>query len=227
MSNLVLWGHHLEDYKEMFLLTPTEVEGRLLEFASGPSAFNAELHHQHKQCISCDPLFVLDKATLATKTSLLFEDMHEKTRQQQDKFDLSHYNGLEGLVEKRRQGMAIFFEDYVKGKEENRYVPIHEIQLPFANFSFDLALTSHYLFSHIEQLDLDFHCRIIKELARVAKEVRIFPLIDRYGKPSKFLGPVLLALQQDNYGAEVKSVHYHLQPQGNAMLRVWAQECAL
>ena len=69
--------------------------------------------------------------------------------------------------------------------------------------------------------------RVIRELARVAKEVRIFPLIDRHGQPSPFLGPVLLGLQEGNYGVEVKEVPYHLQPKGNAMLRVWAQQCQL
>ena len=97
--------------------------------------------------------------------------------------------------------------------------------MPFADFTFDFALSSHYLFADLDDQDVDFHLQAIRELARVAKEVRIFPLIDRHGQPSPFLGPVLLGLQQEGYGVEVREVKYYLQPKGNAMLRVWAQQC--
>ena len=66
---------------------------------------------------------------------------------------------------------------------------------------------------------------VITELARVAKEVRIFPLLDQNGVLSPLLGPVLLKLQQENFGAEVREVVNHLQPDNKAMLRVWAQLC--
>jgi len=220
MSNLVLWGHHIDEYQEMFDLTPAHFGGKLLEFGSGPSAFNAEMQQAEKRCVSCCPLFALDKATLTTKAMLVFADMADKVSNERDKYNFSQYGNFEGLLAKRRDGMAKFFADYPLGKKEKRYLPTQDISLPFADFSFDLALSSHYLFG-------EFHVKVIKELARVAKEVRIFPLIDRDGQPSPFLGPVLLQLQLDNYGVEVRSVNYLLQPQGNAMLRVWAQECQL
>ena len=105
-----------------------------------------------------------------------------------------------------------------------RYQPM-TTRLPFADFSFDLALSAHYLFAAFDNQDVASNLVAIQELTRVAKELRIFPLINRYGEPSPFLGPVLLALQQANYGVEVREVNYHLQPKGNAMLRVWAQQC--
>jgi len=227
MSNLVLWGHHLDEYNEMFDLNSKDLSGRILEFGSGPSAFNIQSNGVVQVCTSCDPLFALDKATLKSKSDLIFADMAEKISNDKDIFDFSSYGKLDNLLEKRREGMAAFFADYNTGKKEGRYVTVQDMELPFADFSFDLALCSHYLFGEIENQDVDFHVRMIKELARVAKEVRIFPLIDRYGTPSPFLGPVLLALQQENYGSEVKTVAYHLQPQGNAMLRVWAQQCQI
>lgn len=227
MSNLVLWGHHLDEYQEIFDLTPAQLTGRFLEYASGPSAFNTEMHDAGHQCVSCDPMFTLDKDTFASKATLVFADMLEKISREKEKFNFDYYGNFEGLIEKRRAGMARFFVDYQLGKKEKRYMPIDKITLPFADFSFDIALSSHYLFGDIDDLDLDFHLRVIKELARVAKEVRIFPLIDRLGQASPYLGPVLLDLQHHNYGVEVRSVPYNLQPQGNAMLRVWAQECSI
>lgn len=97
--------------------------------------------------------------------------------------------------------------------------------LPFSDFTFDLALCPDYLFTDEENQSIDFHLKQIFELARVAKEVRIFPLSDSQGLPSPLLGPVLLALQQENYGIEIRDVTTLLHPKGSAMLRVWAQQC--
>ncbi len=107
------------------------------------------------------------------------------------------------------------------------YVPVSGCPLPFTDFEFDFALSSHYLFVDLHAQDVDFHLKIIRELARVAKEVRIFPLTDRHGQLSPFLGPVLLGLQKEGYGVEVRDVSSDLQSNGNAMLRVWAQQCQL
>ncbi|KTD38657.1 hypothetical protein Lnau_0467 [Legionella nautarum] len=225
MRKLVLWGHHADEYQEMFDLSKEDMNARIVEYGCGPSAVNAELTATTKNIISCDPLFNLDKDTLYTKVTLVFADMVSRVLKDQEKFDFSRYGSPQLLVDERQEGIAKFFADYEKGKKEKRYIAVSEYALPFADFSFDLALSSHYLFADLDDQDVDFHLQVIKELARIAKEVRIFPLIDRYNQPSPFLGPVLLGLQQDNFGTEVREVAYHLQPSGNAMLRVWAQQC--
>ncbi len=97
--------------------------------------------------------------------------------------------------------------------------------LPYPDFTFDLALCPDYLFTDEDNQSIDFHLKQIYELARVAKDVRIFPLSDSKGIPSPLLGPILLGLQQDNYGVEVRDVTTFLHPKGSAMLRVWAQQC--
>ena len=95
--------------------------------------------------------------------------------------------------------------------------------LPFDDFSFDCALCPHSLF--VDDQTVDVLMAIIRELARVAKEVRIFPLSDTQGLPSPLLGPVLLGLNQENYGVEVRDVTSSQPSKGNAILRVWAQQC--
>jgi hypothetical protein len=227
MRKLVLWGHHVDEYMEMFDLSSENMATNLLEYGCGPSAVNVELTKQGQKIVSCDPLFTLDKDTLYSKVSLIFSDMEARVLRDQKDFDFSRYGSPELLMDERQEGMAKFFADYEQGKKEGRYIGISEYLLPFRDFSIDFALSAHYLFADLDDQDVDFHLQVIKELARVAKEVRIFPLIDRHNQPSPFLGPVLLGLQQDNYGVEVREVPYHLQPGGNAMLRVWAQECQI
>lgn len=228
MRKLVLWGHNIDDYREMFDLSQDDIQSsRILEFGCGPNAVNSQQTHKNNQIVSCDPLFVLDKDTLASKTSLIFAEMAQEVEKEQEYFDFSRNGSLEQLLAKRQLGLDEFFTDYESGKAQGRYWGVDNYQLPFADFSFDFALSAHYLFAELDEQTVDFHLKIIRELARVAKEVRIFPLIDKEGNASEFLGPVMLGLQKDNYGVEVREVAFHLYKSGNAMLRIWAQQCAV
>lgn len=227
MRKLVLWGHSVDDYHEQFDLTQDELNSRILEYGCGPSAVNSTQTKAQQVVVSCDPLFVLDKDTLNSKVSMIFAGMTEEVMKFSEHFDFSQCGGFDNLVRNRQKGINEFIADYEKGKAEGRYVGITDYHLPFTDFSFDFALVSHYLFAELDDQTIDFHLEVIRELARVAKEVRIFPLIDREENTSSLLGPVLLGLQQDNYGVEVREVSHHLHKLGNAMLRVWAQQCNL
>jgi len=105
--------------------------------------------------------------------------------------------------------------------------PTIKYPLPFNDFSFDFALSAQYLFTKMDEQDVNFHLNTLRELARVAKDVRVFPLTDSHGEPSPLLGPVLLALNQEGYGVEVRNVNYQWHPKANAMLRLWARQCQL
>jgi len=225
MYKLGLWGQNVAEYCDMFGLSQENLKMDLLEYGCGPTAINVELRDTARSIISCDPLFRMNKQELSTYASKHFETTAKQLSEHQAAFDFSRYGSLDALLTTRRQGLATFFSDYELGQKENRYQAIDSDHLPFADFNFDLALSSHYLFDSIEDQDLEFHMQVICELASKAKEVRIFPLIDHLGQPSPLLGPVLLGLQTKNYGVEVREVTYHLQPAGNAMLRVWAQQC--
>ncbi len=84
MRKLVLWGHHLDEYREMFDLGVEDLATNLLEYGCGPSAVNSELTKQGKKIISCDPLFTLDKETLFSKVSLIFDDMAQRLIRDQE-----------------------------------------------------------------------------------------------------------------------------------------------
>lgn len=95
--------------------------------------------------------------------------------------------------------------------------------LPYITHQFELALCTDFIFYHShtgEEIAI-----IVKELCRVASEVRIFPLLDSQRKMSAELGSLLLTLQKKNYGVEVREVPFNTLAKGNAMLRVWEQEC--
>lgn len=227
MRKLVLWGHHVDEYRDMFGLEESDLQGRLLEYGCGTSAVNAELLGLGRGVVSCDPMFSLDGEALYSQVFAAFEETVARLEKEPERFKLSRYKNVNALVDYRKQGVETFFGDYASGKREGRYVALANHSLPFEGFSFDLALSSYFLLADLDEHDIDSNIAGIMELARVAKEVRIFPLMDRTGKVSPFLGPVLLGLQQHNFGMEVREVKYHLLPMENAMLRVWAQQCAV
>ena len=225
MKRDVLWGHHLDEYTDMFDLSELSFTMRFLEYQSGPSAFQAELRQQAAYLVSYDSWFSLDKAALANEILTSFDARLTQITARQHEFDLRRYGTLEDLVAYRRVGVKKFLQDYELGHTEGRYLSVPSGALPFEHFFYDFALSAHHFFSLVVPQTVDYHVQKIRELARVAKEVRIFPLVDANGIPSPLLGPVLLALQHDNYGVEVRDVSYHLQPKGNAMLRIWAEAC--
>jgi len=228
MRKLVLWGHDVDDYSEMFALSEQQLNSSLLELGCGPSAVNSQITERGGNIISCDKMFAKDKDSLQHYVDEVFDFMIDEVEKHQQLFQWGAYGSLEHFVAKRRQGIELFFKDFDQGKEQGRYISAKkDDELPFADFSFEVALCSHYLFANLDNQDVDYHLRVIRELARVAKEVRLFPLIDRDANVSQFLGPVLLGLQQQNFGVEVKQVDYNLQPKGNAMLRVWALQCSV
>lgn len=228
MRRLVLWGHHTAEYRDMFNLSATDLKGRILEYGCGASAVNAESHATAAKFVSCDPLFGLDLTMLTKEIEYVCAERIKQFKKELQLFDFSRYGSLEHLIESRHAGINQFLADYEQGKKEERYLMIQDSQpLPFDHAAFDLALCANCLFSEIASQSIEYHLEIIQELARVAKEVRIFPLVDATGTPSPMLGPVLLGLQQQNYGVEVQNVSYHLQPKGHAMLRVWAKQCLI
>lgn len=225
MRKTVLWGHQIADYQDMFDLSSNDFSLNVLDFAGGPNAVNSFFYESGFKMKSMDPLFALNFDALQKKINILFEERRRQIILDAPSFDFSRYGSLDDFVAVRREGLETFFSDYEVGLEQGRYLNLQGQVLPFGDYFFDLALSSHYLFEEHDLTQLDNHLLWIRELARVAKEVRIFPLVDHQGKVSTLLGPVLLALQQEGYWVELKKVTYCLQAAGHAMLLIRALAC--
>ncbi len=222
--DLVLWAHSLDDYKEMFALTESELDKPIVDCASGCSSFNAQMYAKGRQIVSCDPIYDLPLPALRQRVYQALSLMHQQIREQPEGF-LWHRVGSLAALEKKHQEIAEqFLADFSIGHQQGRYQAESVTALSFIDHQFKLALCAHFLFG-VPELSLEFHIQAIQEMCRVASELRIFPLLGPDGEISSLLGPVMLTLQQKNYGVEVKQVPYHFQKNGNAMLRVWPTEC--
>lgn len=227
LKKFVLWGHHLSDYQSMFDLSDNQLsQKKIIEYGAGITGFNAEMKAKGHQVVSVDPMYSLSLAQIKAEVDDIFETTVSKIKSNKDKYNWKNYAELSALLEERRQGLAMFYADFEAGRAEGRYISIDEGKtLALEDYSFDLALITHHLFVNFGDKGVEEHVRLIEEMVRIAGEVRIFPLLNKYGQVSQLLGPVMLALQQKDLGLEVRQVESQLQKAGNAMLRVWAVKC--
>lgn len=225
--DILLWGHSFDAYKNMFNLTKDDLESTILDCCGGPSSFNAELTARGGHVTSTDPLFSLTNKKLQSRIEAVFTEMLLLLEEHKDRFNWKDVQSPEALAEQRRKNIKIFLQDFQEGIKEGRYLPDVPPDLPFQHYQFDLALCSHFLFANNAEKASDYHLDVITKLTDVAKEVRIFPLLDSTGEIPAVVGPVSQGLYELGYGVEIKAVPYQFQKKGNAMLRVWAQTCEI
>lgn len=220
LQDVVPWGRNFDEYVNMFNLSETDFAGRILGCSDGPASFNTEATQRGYQVTSCDPLYVFDAPALKQRIDEIYPIVVDQLKQNPDQFVWKHFQDPDDLGNIRMSTMQKFLADFEKGQSEGRYVTGTLPQLPFADDSFDLALCSHFLFLYSQQFDADFHIQAIRELCRVAREVRVFPLRNLANEDSPHLEIVSTALREGVYTVTQQVVEYEFQRGGNQMLRV-------
>ena len=220
LKKIVPWGRTFEEYQAMFALTAVDLEKHILGCADGPASFNATLTKQNGRIISTDPLYAFSKEAIKQRIDEIYDEVLEQARQNQQQFVWEHIPSVEALGDLRMSAMSQFLDDYEDGKQNGRYQTASLPTLPFKDNQFDLALCSHFLFLYSEQLTESFHIGSLRELLRVAKEVRVFPLLDLTASPSKHLKPTLQALESEGFQVDIQEVPYEFQRGGNQMCRI-------
>ena len=127
---------------------------------------------------------------------------------------------VEELGQVRMAAMNDFLDDYPVGRTHGRYVDAELPNLPFPDSSFDLALSSHLLFLYTTQLSDSFHRHAIREMCRVATEVRIFPLLALGAVPSPLVEPMAAEFGREGFDVWIEDVPYEFQRGGNKMMRI-------
>jgi hypothetical protein len=224
LSHVLPWGRSFDEYVAMFDLTEEDLDSKILGCADGPAGFNAEMNRRGRRAVSCDPIYRFTKEQLSTRIEMAFEEIIEQTRKNADNFVWSSIGSVAELGETRMSAMGRFLADYDEGKQQGRYIDAELPALPFTDGAFDIALCSHFLFLYSERLSLEFHRESIRELCRVANDVRIFPLIDLDLRPSPHVQPIVQSLENDGFTASVERVAYEFQRGGNEMLKITARK---
>jgi len=216
-----MWIYDLADYRQMFDLSGADLKKQILDFPAGMSSFNAQMTSQGGHVISGDESYALNELAISQKTKSLLTKYEADLAQQQSR--LVNPNDVEHIQSQWQYRCQQFLQDYPQGQKAQRYLPMQLPHLPFSDLCFQLALCSDFLF-HSQAHNANPK-ELIMELCRVAHEVRVYPIMTEKGTMPDALGPVMLHLQQHNFGVEVREVPFHQLKGSNAMLRVWATEC--
>lgn len=218
LRDIVPWGRSLTEYRSMFNLSGADLGGTLLGCADGPASFNAEVAAAGGDMVSVDPIYRFGATQLRGRIDAAYEEVMPQVSARPEEYSWKSIRDPEELGRIRMRAMGAFLDDYEQGKEQGRYVEGSLPELPFADGQFDLALCSHFLFLYSERFDLEQHIASARELCRVAKEARVYPLLTLEGEPSPHLAPLRSALRDVGIDTRLESVGYEFQIGATQML---------
>jgi hypothetical protein len=221
LQQVVPWGRSLNEYIRMFDLTEGDLSSRIIDCGGGPASFNAEMHARGRNVVSCDPIYQFSGEDISRRIDETYKTVLKKTMETAENFVWREVKSPEKLGRIRMEAMKQFLTDFPVGVAEGRYNAVQLPALPFRDAEFDLALCSHFLFTYSHVLSFEFHRASIRELCRVARETRIFPLLPSFAiSRSPHVAPVVSDLRAEGYTCEILRVPYEFQKGGDEMLRV-------
>ena len=220
LQSIVPWGRTLQEYKSMFLLTNQDLQQKILGCGDGPASFNVEARALGAKIISIDPTYAFEKKELEQRIDDVADEVIVQVRKNRGGFVWKNIKNVDDLYATRMGAMRMFLDDYEKGKEQGYYQLQMLPKLSFEDEVFDLALSSHFLFLYSEHLDFEFHLKSILEMLRVAKEVRIFPLLTLKNEKSLYVEMVIEELERLGYRAKIIKTEYEFQRGADEMLKV-------
>ncbi len=220
LEQVVPWGRSFDEYRRMLSITEADLGLNLIGCGDGPASFNAEATRRGARVTSADPIYRWETAELRDRIEATYEQVLEETRRNTEEFVWESIRSVDELGQLRMAAMQDFLDDYDSGKAQGRYVDAELPTYPFPDGSFDLALCSHFLFLYTSHLGEAFHVSAVREMCRVATEVRIFPLLKLGGSPSPYVDAVADDLRTSGYHVLVETVQYEFQRGGNQMMRI-------
>lgn len=190
---VAFFGRNYQEYLAMFSLDESSLRGRsILDCPSGPDSFIADGTERELNVIGCDPMYAMSIEQLLKSGKEHIDECFAQIEQTPGNFDI---RDMEKFRKDKYDALASFSKDFLRGKGV-RYIDASLPDLPFADRSFDLVLSSHFLFCYASvenggmmqgnMFDLDFHLKGITELARVTRsELRMTPTHSMQAPPQR------------------------------------------
>jgi hypothetical protein len=220
LEKVVPWGRSYDEYVSMFGLTEADLGLCILGCGDGPAEFNSALTKRGGSVVSVDPIYAFDAAQIRSRVSATYETVMTQMRKNQNDYVWGAISSVEELGRIRMSAMDTFLSDYETGKNDGRYIAGELPLLPFESDKFGIALSSHFLFLYSDHLSAEFHLQSLREMLRVAREVRVFPIVTLDGEPSPHVAFIMEALEGHGFCVEVRHVPYEFQRGGNEMLLI-------
>ena len=216
------WGRSAAEYEAFFALSDVPPSARILDCGSGPSSFVAEWSSKGRFVVAADPTYRYSAGDFLADFDSTANQMLAGMRKARDRFRWDYYRSPEDVVRRRREVLTAFIADLQAETRNGRYVSARLPDLPFLSGSFDLVLCSHLLFLYSAEFDAETHLSFLRELLRVGREVRVYPLLDMDGKPSQHLEDTIQALRASAH-VELVPLAFEFRSGDSKMLRLTRQ----
>lgn len=216
IGEMLVSARSLDEYRKMFSLTEEDLRGRILDCPGGAASLTAEVRALGGMAVACDPVYVRPGAELAERARADLRRGYLYHQSNPDEYVWTYFTHPDQYLAARSRSIDLFTADYAAAP--GHYVAASLPDLPFPDQSFDLAVCSHLLFSYADRLDRRFHVASILELARVAREVRIHPLVPFGFAVNPELPGLIEELDRLHVRATVHRVDYEFQRGGHSML---------
>jgi hypothetical protein len=215
LDTIVPFGRSKLEYELMFALSDCDRNKSIIGIGDGPASFNAEMTAAGYQITSIDPIYQFTGAEIKSRFDACVDGIIEQVRNTPNNWVWGYHKSPDDLRANRETAIAIFLKDYDLGKSEGRYINAELPKLDFQDQQFQLALCSHFLFLYSEHLSFEFHLDSIRELCRIAEEVRIFPLLNLAQLRSPYIDEICNTLAEEGISSEIIQVPYEFQKGGN------------
>lgn len=212
-------GRTFEEYARFFDLDPAALEGRrVLDCPAGPSGFVAGATARGATAMGVDPVFQAPPDELAARQQSAVDNVAAELPEKAHLFTWEFYDDVEDRLRYlRRAGRRSCREIR---DSPGRYVAGALPNLPFADDAFDLVCSANFLFLYSDRFDRDFHLAAMRDLLRVAREVRVFPTVGLDTERSPHLDPVCEVMERAGHDVDLRTVPYEFQQGADEMLVV-------
>lgn len=204
-SDILVSARSLREYTDMFDLDAADLAGRIIDCPGGAASAVAEINATGGDALAVDPQYSLGGADLRSRVLSDLDRSIAHSHARDLDYDWDVRGGVVGHESVRRTAAELMLADLDAAPE--RYVAGALPALPLASDSADLVLCSHLLFTYADRMSLADHVDAIVEMARVAPEVRIYPLVDHSGTPlPELVRSVIAKLKKERLTSRIEPV---------------------
>jgi len=220
IDKIVFVGRNYDEYMKMFELHLSYLKNkRILDCAAGASSFTTELFKKGYDAIATDVLYDVDPYALEKKCENELSKVMQALSGVEDMYVWDYFKNPDELRKHRMTTYQAFINHYRKEKG-NKYIKSELPKLPFEDNEISLVLSSHFLFLYDDRLSYEFHKDSIKEMLRISKEIRIFPLLGLNSKKSLFVDKIMVDGLSNGVKVEIIKVPYEFMRGGNEMMKI-------
>lgn len=221
LENILITGRTYEEYMAFFDLDEKALVGKkVLDCPSGASSFIKTAKEKGIVARGADILYQFDIEEIK-KQGLKTIDYIYKDTSWMDGYSFEFYKSIPEHRTYREGALKGFYEDFNSFDYSYEELP----KLNYEDDTFDLLVSSHFLFTYDDRFSYEFHKDSILEMLRVSKEVRIFPLVgyqNSMEKEEKNFSPYVYKLLEDlkEFSPKIQKVDFEFQINAGYMLKV-------